>query len=140
MSDVFVDTNVLVRVLNKEENYRDTIKSLAAIKVNGFNFKMSCIVHFEILWGFSLYGGDVKKYENIIKKFEFELTPLTKEDVELASKYCKNKSQVRDCFIGATTKNREGILLTYNVSDFKWVDKVYTPEEFVENSIKQTGE
>jgi len=136
MSDVFVDTNVLVRVLNKEENYRDTIKSLATIKVHGFNFKMSCIVHFEILWGFSLYGGDVEKYENIIKKFEFEIIPLKKEDVELASKYCRNRNRVRDCFIGATVKNRGGTLLTYNVSDFKWVDNVYTPEEFVENSVK----
>ncbi len=136
MSDVFVDTNVLIRVLNKEENYRDTIKSLAAIKVNGSNFKMSCITHFEILWGFSLYGGDVKKYENIIKKFEFEIVPLTKGDVELASKYCRSRNRVRDYFIGATVKNRGGILLTYNVSDFKWVDKVYTPEEFVENSVK----
>jgi|Deesub1362A_J573_1020465.scaffolds.fasta_scaffold00753_12 predicted nucleic acid-binding protein len=136
MFDVFVDTNVLVKVLNKEENYKDTIKSLATIKVSGFNFKMSCIVHFEVLWGFSLYGGDVEKYENIIKKFEFEITSLTKEDVELASKYCKNRSKVRDYFIGATTKNRGGILLTYNVPDFKWVDKVYTPEGFVENLVR----
>lgn len=133
MSNVFVDTNVLVRVLNKEENYRDTIKSLATIKVNGFNFKMSCIVHFEILWGFSLYGGNVEKYENIIKKFEFQIIPLTKEDVELASKHCRKKNKVRDCLIGATVKNRGGVLLTYNVSDFKWVGNVYTPEEFVEN-------
>ncbi len=27
MSDVLVDTNVLMRVLNKEENYRDTIRN-----------------------------------------------------------------------------------------------------------------
>jgi predicted nucleic acid-binding protein len=135
MSDVFVDTNVLVKVLNKEENYKDTIKSLATIKVSGLNFKMSCIVHFEILWGFSLYGGDVEKYENIIRKFEFEIAPLTKEDVELASKYCKNRNRVRNYFIGAANKNRGAFLLTYNVSDFKWVDKVYTPEGFVENLL-----
>ncbi|MBE8540601.1 PIN domain-containing protein [Geoglobus acetivorans] len=136
MSDVFLDTNVLVRVLNREEGYKDTIKSLAKIKVNNFTFKMSCIVHFEILWGFSLYGGEVEKYENILKKYEFEIVPLTKEDVELASKYCNEKSRIRDYFIGATVKNRKGTLLTYNLSDFKWIGDVHTPEEFVENLLK----
>ena len=91
---------------------------------------MSCIAHFEILWGFQLYGGDVGKYSNILRTFDVEIVSLSKEDVELASRLCKSRSKVRDYFIGSTVLNRKGYLLTYNVSDLGWVE-AYTPEEFV---------
>ena len=131
MSDVFIDSNVFIKIFNAEDNFEDTIQSLVRIKEKNWNFKISCIVHFEILWGFNLYGGDVKKYLAILDEFEIEIVPLTKEDVELASKLCKSKSKIRDYFIGATVINRNGYLLTYNVSDFKWTKKAYIPEDFV---------
>ena len=135
MSDIFVDTNVFIKIFNKEENFEKTIECLVEIKEHGWDFKISCIVHFEILWGFELYGGDVEKYWNVIKEFEIDIVPLTKEDVELASRLCRSKSRIRDYFIGATVVNRDGYLLTYNVNDFKWLKKAYTPEDFVKHHI-----
>ena len=133
MSDVFVDTNVIIKNFNKEKNFEKTIECLVEIKERGWDFKISCIVHFEILWGFELYGGDVEKYWNVIREFKVDIVPLTKDDVELASKLCKSKSRIRDYFIGATVVNRNGYLLTYNVNDFKWLKRAYTPEDFVKN-------
>lgn len=130
MYDVFIDSNVFIKIFNKEDGYERTIKSLVEIGEKSLNFKISCITHFEILWGFELYSGNVEKYWNIIREFEIEVVPLTKEDVELASRLCKSKIKIRDYFIGATVMNWKGYLLTYNVSDFKWMEKVYTPEDF----------
>jgi len=131
VSEVFIDTNVFIKIFNKESGYRETIDSLVEIRMRGWKFRISCITHFEILWGFSFYGGDVNKYWNIISEFDIDIVPLTKEDVELASKFCKSKSKIRDFFIGSTVVNRNGCLLTHNLSDFKWVDRVFTPEDFV---------
>ena len=131
MPDVFIDTNVFIKIFNKEESYEDTIECLVRIKEGGWNFKISCIVHFEILWGFELYGGKVEKYWNVIREFEIDIVPLTKNDVELASKLCRSKSRIRDYFIGATAVNKNCPLLTYNVDDFKWTERAYTPEDFV---------
>ena len=131
MSEVFIDSNVFIKIFNEEEGYEETIRSLVKIKEAGWNFSISCIVHFEILWGFELYSGDVEKYWNIVREFEIEVVPLTKEDVELASKLCRSKSKIRDYFIGATVVNRRGYLLTYNVDDFKWAKRAHTPEDFV---------
>ena len=131
MPEVFIDSNVFIRIFNKEEGYEKTIESIVEIKESGWKFKISCIVHFEILWGFELYGGDVKKYWNVIREFDIEIVPLTKEDVELASKLCRSKGKIRDYFIGATVVNRSGYLLTYNVNDFKWTERAYAPEDFV---------
>ena len=139
MSKVFIDSNVFIKIFNEEEGYEETIRSLVKIKEAGWNFCISCIVHFEILWGFELYGGDVEKYWNVIKELEIEVVPLTKEDVELASKLCRSKSKIRDHFIGATVVNRKGYLLTYNVNDFKWTKRAYTPENFVKKFIKKVG-
>lgn len=133
MSDIFIDTNVFIKIFNKEENYEKTIECLVKIKESGWNFKISCIVHFEILWGFELYGGNVEKYWNIIREFEIDIVPLTKNDVELASKLCRSKSRIRDYFIGATVMNRNSFLLTYNVNDFKWTKRAYTPEDFIKH-------
>ncbi len=110
---------------------RKTIESLVWIKERDWKFRISCIVHFEILLGFELYGGDTGKYWRIIKEFEIEIVPLTKENVELASKLCRSKSKIRDYFIGAAVVNRKGYLLTYNVDDFKWTERAYIPEDFV---------
>ena len=133
MSDIFIDTNVFIKIFNKEENYEKTIECLVKIKESGWNFKISCIVHFEILWGFEIYGGNVEKYWNIIREFEIDIVPLTKNDVELASKLCRSKSRIRDYFIGATVMNRNSFLLTYNVNDFKWTKRAYTPEDFIKH-------
>jgi predicted nucleic acid-binding protein len=133
MSEVFIDTNVFIKIFNKESGYRETIDSLVEIRMGGWKFCVSCITHFEILWGFSFYGGDVDRYWKIISEFGIDIVPLTKEDVELASRFCKSKSKIRDFFIGATVVNRNGYLLTYNLSDFKWVDRVFTPEDFVKH-------
>ena len=60
MSDVFIDTNVLLRVFNEEAGFEDTIEDIAEIKNSGHNLNISCITHFELLWGYYLYaeGGD----------------------------------------------------------------------------------
>ena len=75
----------------------------------------------------------VEKYWNIIREFEIDIIPLTKEDVELSSKLCRSKNRIRDYFIGATVVNRNGNLLTYNVNDFKWTKRAYIPEDFVKH-------
>ena len=132
-SDVFVDTNVFIKIFNAEESYESTVRSLVRLAEAGWNFRISCITHFEILWGFELYGGDVEKYRDVLSEFEIEVVPLVKDDVELASKYCRSKSKIRDYLIGATVLNRNGYLLTYNVDDFRWIGRAFTPERFIES-------
>jgi len=135
MHEVFLDTNVFIKIFNKEKDYEKTINSIAEIKSKGYNLKISCITHFEILWGFALYGEDknVRKYEKLLETLEIEVIPLTKKDVEVSAKYCRNKAKIRDYFIGASVKNRNSYLLTYNISDFRWLEKVSTPEDFIEH-------
>jgi len=38
MSDLFIDTNVFLRIFNREERYEDTINSLAMLKAKGWDF------------------------------------------------------------------------------------------------------
>ena len=59
MSDVFIDTNVLLRVFNEEAGFEDTIEDIAEIKSSGHDLNISRITHFELLWGYYLYAeGD----------------------------------------------------------------------------------
>ena len=134
MSDVFIDTNVLLRVFNEEAGFEDTIEDIAEIKSSGHDLNISCITHFELLWGYYLYaeGSDFpEKYENVRNVLEIGIVDLTKRDIEVAAMRCRSKSKIRDYFIGSTVKNRSGSLLTYNVVDFRWIENVYTPHQFL---------
>lgn len=134
MSDVFIDTNVLLRVFNEEAGFEDTIEDIAEIKSSGHDLNISCITHFELLWGYYLYAeGDdfLEKYENVRNVLEIEIVDFTKRDVEVASMHCRSKNKIRDYFIGSTVKNRSGILLTYNLVDFTWIENVCTPHQFL---------
>ena len=70
MSDVFIDTNVLLRVFNEEAGFEDTIEDIAEIKNSGHDLNISCITHFELLWGYYLYaeGGDFLENDFFTKK------------------------------------------------------------------------
>ena len=134
MSDVFIDTNVLLRVFNEEAGFEDTIEDIAEIKSRGHDLNISCITHFELLWGYYLYtegSNFLEKYENVRNVLEIEIIDLDKEDVEVAAMRCKSKNKIRDYFIGSAVKNRSGSLLTYNVVDFRWIENVYTPHQFL---------
>ncbi|PXF56688.1 MAG: hypothetical protein C4B59_16505 [Candidatus Methanogaster sp.] len=134
MSDVFIDTNVLLRVFNEEAGFEDTIEDIAEIKSNGNDLNISCITHFELLWGYYLYarGSDfLEKYENVRNVLEIGIVDLAEEDAEVASMRCRSKNKIRDYFIASTVKNRGGSLLTYNVVDFRWIENVYTPHQFL---------
>jgi predicted nucleic acid-binding protein len=147
VSDVFIDTNVLLRVFNEEAGFEDAIEDIAEIKSSGHELNISCITHFELLWGYYLYAegddflkkyenvrnGDdfLEKYENVRNVLEIEIVDFTKRDVEVAAMHCRSKNQIRDYFIGSTVKNRSGILLTYNLVDFTWVENVCTPHQFL---------
>jgi predicted nucleic acid-binding protein len=133
VSDVFIDTNVLLRVFNEEAGFEDTIEDIAEIKNSGYDLNISCITHFELLWGYYLYAeGDefLEKYENVRNVLGIEIVDLTERDVEVAAMHCRNKNKIRDYVIGSTVKNRSGSLLTYNVTDFRWMGNVCTPHQF----------
>ena len=134
MSDVFIDTNVLLRVFNEEAGFEDTIEDIAEIKSRGHGLNISCITHFELLWGYYLYAEGsnfLEKYENVRNVLEIEIIDLGKEDVEVAAMRCRSKNKIRDYFIGSAVKNRGGSLLTYNVVDFRWMENVCTPHQFL---------
>ena len=67
---IFVDTNVLLKIFNKEDGYERTAESLAKIRASGWKFKISCIT--------SRFFGDLtcmgEKY-NVLKVFGFEVIP-----------------------------------------------------------------
>jgi predicted nucleic acid-binding protein len=134
VSDVFTDTNVLLRVFNEEAGFEDTIEDIAEIKSGGHDLNISCITHFELLWGYYLYAeGDnfLEKYENVRNVLEIEIVDFTKRDVEVAAMHCRSKNKIRDYFIGSAVENRSGILLTYNLVDFTWMGNVCTPHQFL---------
>ena len=111
--------------------FEDTI---AEIKSSGHELNISCITHFELLWGYYLYAeGDdfLEKYENVRNVPEIGIVDLTKRDIEVAAMRCRSKNKIRDYFIGSTVKNRGGSLLTYNVVDFRWIENIYTPHQFL---------
>lgn len=130
MSDVFIDTNVLLRVFNEEAGFEDTIEEIAEIKSRGHELNISCITHFELLWGYYLYteGDDfLEKYENVRNVLEIGIVDLTKRDIEVAAMRCRSKNKIRDYFIGSAVKNRGGSLLTYNVVDCRWMENQEFP-------------
>jgi predicted nucleic acid-binding protein len=122
------------RVFNEEAGFEDTIEEIAEIKSSGHELNISCITHFELLWGYYLYAEDsnfLEKYKNVRNVLEIEIIDLDKEAVEVAAMRCRSKNKIRDYLIGATVKNRSGSLLTYNVVDFRWIENVYTPHQFL---------
>ena len=134
MSEVFFDTNVLLRIFNEEVGFEETIEDIAEIKSSGHNLNISCITHFELLLGYYLYGKSndfLEEYGDLRDALEIQIIDLTVKDVELAAAYCKSKSKIRDYFIGSTVKNRNGYLLTYNLADFTWMENVLTPRQFL---------
>ena len=73
----------------------------------------------------------MEEYGDLRDALEIQIIDLTVNDVEMAASYCKSKSKIRDYFIGSTVKNRNGYLLPYNLADFKWMENVLTPRQFL---------
>jgi len=47
------------------------------------------------------------------------------------------RAKARDYMIGSLAVKLECPMITNNVKDFKWVDEVYTPDEFLKRVLKE---
>lgn len=82
-----------------------------------FEFSISVITHFEILWGYALACRDPTKYEKFLDTTKVDILPLSRTDAELSAKWCPTPDAIRDAFIAATVKRYNAILWTRD-SDF----------------------
>ena len=84
---------------------------------SSFEFCISVLTHFQILWGYTLANRSSEKYDGFIKRIGIEVIPLTKLDSEKTSRMKPSKKDLVDALIAATVKRYEAVLWTKD-SDF----------------------
>lgn len=108
---VFLETSLLSDVKLRELS-EEIVQGRSS-----FEFCISVLTHFQILWGYTLANRSSEKYDGFIKRIGIEVIPLTKLDSEEASRMKPSKKDLVDALIAATVKRYEAVLWTKD-SDF----------------------
>jgi len=108
---VFLETSLLSDVKLRELS-EEIVQGRSS-----FEFCISVLTHFQILWGYTLANRSEEKYDAFIKSIGIEVIPLTKSDSEEASRMKPSKKDLVDALIAATVERYEAVLWTKD-SDF----------------------
>lgn len=129
----FVDTNTCIYFMNgKFQSVRDRFLSISPKEI-----KIPSIVKAELLLGAyksQFSEQTINKVENFLKPFEIIpfTNEITKDYAEIRSNLEKLGKTIgaNDYIIAATAKNKDGIVVTHNTSEFSRVNGI-TLEDWV---------
>ena len=114
---VFLETSLLSDVKLRELS-EEIVRGRSS-----FEFCMSVLTHFQILWGYALANKSSEKYDEFIKMIGVDVVPLTKLDSEEASRMKPSKKDIVDALIAAIVKRYEAILWTKDSDFLKFLPK-----------------
>jgi hypothetical protein len=98
---------------------------------------ISAIAYTELLYHYlKKKGKDGREFvDAFLDALKIQVVPFDRECARIASKAVIGrwdfKKKVRDYMIGSLAVKLRGLMITYNVKDFDWIDEVYTPDEFL---------
>lgn len=129
----FLDTNTCIYFMNgKFQSVRDRFLSISPKEI-----KIPSIVKAELLLGAyksQFSEQTINKVENFLKPFEIIpfTNEITKDYAEIRSNLEKLGKTIgaNDYIIAATAKNKDGIVVTHNTSEFSRVNGI-TLEDWV---------
>lgn len=114
---VFLETSLL-----SDAKLRELSKEIVQGR-SSFEFCISMLTHFQILWGYTLANKSSEKYDVFIKTIGIETVPLTKLDSEEASRMKPSKKDLVDALIAAMVKRYQGILWTKDYDFLKFLPR-----------------
>jgi predicted nucleic acid-binding protein len=123
---VVCDTDVMIDYWNVSSKRHIQTKEIFETSIGLDNIVISAITKMELLMGASNKSEEVK----INKKLYRFTTALISSEItlvafELFERYrLSHGLTIPDCFIAATSKVMETELFTYNVKDYRFIDKL----------------
>jgi predicted nucleic acid-binding protein len=115
MAEFLIDTNVLSRIFTGDRNVKQFVESLDAA--------VCTVVYIECLQG-SKSNREKRIVESYLARFDsYHLTSgVSAQTIDLIRTYSNTHGLLlADALIAATCLSRDNTLITYNVSDFRFI-------------------
>ena len=118
MDKILVDTNVFIEIFKGKKELLDYISS--------YDVFVNPIIMMELYIG-AFNKNEIKKFEDFFKSFNVVMLneKVSRLAIELVKTYSKSSGLLLpDAFIAATCLDFSLELFTFNVRDFKFIDKL----------------
>ena len=115
---IFLDTSLLsdLKLLTVSDQ-------IVKRRLEGDEFCLSVITHFQILWGYFSAGLPTERYERLLDVTEMGISPLTKLDAEEAARMRPKRDDLLDALIAASVKRQNATIWTRDDDFLKFLPK-----------------
>lgn len=117
---ILLDTNVLIEIL------KGNTKTIQKVEALNSELHISSITVMELYYG-AFNKSEIKKLEKFISLFTVIHidTSISEMATELIKIYAKSHTlDIPDSLISATALDKKFTLFTYNIKDFKYINKI----------------
>lgn len=115
---IFLDTSLL-----SDARLATVATEIADQSRAGYEFYLSAITHFQLMWGYSIAHKSPEKYSAFLRRARVEIAPLTRADAEEAAKLKPGKADLLDALIAASVKRLDATVWTADKDFFKFLSR-----------------
>lgn len=102
---------------------------------------LPAFAYLEYLYHNLKKGNTESMVDTFLEQMNITIIPFSKEEALVAALKAIGrwdfKDNARDYSIGATAEKLNGLLITNNTKDFKWLENVITPDEMLKKIVFQ---
>lgn len=115
---IFLDTSLL-----SDPKLAEISAEIGRRRLEGDEFYVSVITHFELTWGYLIAGRSSEKYEAFLNMTRIDVVALSKTDAEEAASARPDKRDVLDSLVAASAKRLDAIVWTVDRDFLKYLTK-----------------